>query len=476
MAEYRTVGIWLLLACSVGVFLLCFAFIDVRASNNSGKELQILLQNLSDSDTNSSSSQGSETEGTSPRGTTPHLHDEPVLESSTENTSNSADFGLNNGTLESHTRSAKVLPVGTPGITETTGRAAASNKSLSDCDFSQGRWVYDETYPLYRSKNCPFMDPGFRCVENGRPDTDFMKYRWQPHDCDLPRFDPKGMLERLRDQRLVFVGDSLGRNHWESMLCMLAEGVQNKSRIFEINGYPITKHMGSLVFRFQDYNCTVEYYREPFLVPQTRPPPDSPSNVKSVLKIDQVAWSVEKWWPGANILVFNTGNWWVPEKIEQWGIRFQVGNNLTTHGLEDAFQIAMKTWALWMEDSLDPATRLFFRSYAPKHFSGGSWNSGGHCNESVKPLTDLEMMETPWTNNHILDAINQNVKRKRGAVEFLDITTSTNYRSDGHPGAFSDLPPDRGQDCSHFCLPGVPDSWNEVLYATLLAKEKSTNS
>lgn len=56
------------------------------------------------------------------------------------------------------------------------------------CDLSQGRWVYDNvSYPLYRTKNCPFADPGFRCQENGRPDTDFMNYRWQPHGCNLPR-------------------------------------------------------------------------------------------------------------------------------------------------------------------------------------------------------------------------------------------------------------------------------------------------
>jgi hypothetical protein len=24
------------------------------------------------------------------------------------------------------------------------------------------------------------------------------------------------------------------------------------------------------------------------------------------------------------------------------------------------------------------------------------------------------------------------------------------------------------QDCSHWCLPGIPDSWNELLYSTLL--------
>jgi len=104
---------------------------------------------------------------------------------------------------------------------------------------------------------------------------------------------------------------------------------------------------------------------------------------------------------------------------------------------------------------------------------GKSSNSSGHCDEEVKPLSDLkgqEMLETPWTNKHIVDTINQIVKRKRGAVEFMDITTATNFRSDGHPGSFSDLPPDRGPDCSHFCLPGVPDTWNELLYATLLAR------
>lgn len=128
------------------------------------------------------------------------------------------------------------------------------------------------------------------------------------------RFDPRGMLERLRNQRLVFVGDSLGRNQWESMLCMLAEAVQNKSRIYEVHGKSISKHMGELIFRFQDYNCTVEFYRDPFLVPQVRPPPGLPSNVTSVLKIDHVSWSARKW-HGANIMVFNSGHWWSWEKI-----------------------------------------------------------------------------------------------------------------------------------------------------------------
>ncbi|XP_024364916.1 protein trichome birefringence-like 11 isoform X2 [Physcomitrium patens] len=292
-------------------------------------------------------------------------------------------------------------------------------------------------------------------------------------------FNPEDMLERLRDQRIVFVGDSLGRNQWESMLCMLAEGVQNKSRIYEVHGQSISKVVGELIFRFEDYNCTVEYYRDTFLVPQTRPPPDLPENVTSVLKIDHVSWSAGSW-PGANVMIFNTGHWWSWEKIGRPGGRFYMEQKLTTHSNEDAFKIGMKTWASWMERNLHPTTtQVFFRSFAPVHFRGGSWNKAGHCHEEVKPFTDEEvqqLQQVPWTNKLIVEAIDQNIKTKRSAVEYVDITTSTNYRSDGHPGLYGNdvkvngFPPKNRQDCSHFCLPGVPDTWNELLYAALLAR------
>jgi len=42
-------------------------------------------------------------------------------------------------------------------------------------------------YPLYSSADCPFLDVGFRCAENGRPDASYTKWRWQPSRCHLPR-------------------------------------------------------------------------------------------------------------------------------------------------------------------------------------------------------------------------------------------------------------------------------------------------
>jgi len=51
-------------------------------------------------------------------------------------------------------------------------------------------------------------------------------------------------------------------------------------------------------------------------------------------------------------------------------------------------------------------------------------------------------------------------------VYLLDITLLSQLRKDGHPSTYSG--DHSGMDCSHWCLAGVPDTWNEILYAALL--------
>lgn len=107
---------------------------------------------------------------------------------------------------------------------------------------------------------------------------------------------------------------------------------------------------------------------------------------------------------------------------------------------------------------------------------GGDWKTGGTCHleKLPEPGTSLVPPET-WTQLKLVtDVLSAHVNASK--VNVLNITYMTAQRKDGHQSLYY-LGPDRSpaplhrQDCSHWCLPGVPDSWNELLYAYFLKHE-----
>lgn len=66
-------------------------------------------------------------------------------------------------------------------------------------------------------------------------------------------------------------------------------------------------------------------------------------------------------------------------------------------------------------------------------------------------------------------------------VQYMPITLMSEYRTDAHPSIYRKFyanlseeekkNPRKYSDCLHWCLPGVPDVWNQILYDYIIKLE-----
>lgn len=105
--------------------------------------------------------------------------------------------------------------------------------------------------------------------------------------------------------------------------------------------------------------------------------------------------------------------------------------------------------------------------------SGGQWNSGGQCHRETEPIFNENQLEKYPRKMKALEYVLQGMKTP---VTYMNISKLTEFRKDAHPSIYrkeyksveEQIAAEEAQDCSHWCLPGVPDTWNELLYASLL--------
>lgn len=353
-----------------------------------------------------------------------------------------------------------------------------------ECDLFTGSWVYDESYVLYLPGECSFSSTDFNCIRNGRKDGKYPRWRWQPRDCDLPRFNASEFLEKLRGKRLVYVGDSINRNQWESMLCMLRRAVPEGGGSFRA-----TNGGKTVAYVIHAYNCSVELSWAPFLVRQHKIPApinatgNAAAKESETLQIDTMDELAEDW-KRADILVFNTGHWWTHPEPNKGINYFEEGGLVHPHMEEPvAFEKALRTWATWVDANIDPLhTQVFFRSYSPVHFNGRMWGKkeGGGCFNESEPIAELEEaegrrtsdMERVWAAGRVMEGV------KKVSVKFVNITWISLHRKDAHVSVYNNRDDNSKRiaankndyskaDCSHWCLPGLPDVWNHLLSALI---------
>ncbi|KAK6159177.1 hypothetical protein DH2020_006491 [Rehmannia glutinosa] len=345
-------------------------------------------------------------------------------------------------------------------------------QSNSNCNYSNGRWIYDHTVrsPPRYDHTCKEIFKGWNCIASNKSNAmDILKWRWKPYGCDLPPFDALRFLGNFRDTNIGFVGDSLNRNMFVSLFCAL------KRVSPEVKKWrPVGADRG---FTFLKYNLTIAYHRTNLLARYGRWSASSNSGIleslgyKEGYRIDVDM--PDGTWAEApsfhDILVFNTGHWWwAPSKFDPVNspmLFFEKGVPVTPPVPPDAGLDMVS----FVEMNARPSAMLFFRTQSPRHFEGGDWDQGGSC-PRVQPLVPQEVeelfslknngtnVETRLVNEHLHRAL------KGTTFQILDITHMSEFRADAHPSTAGGK---RHDDCMHWCLPGLTDTWNDLFIAHL---------
>ncbi|KAJ9185422.1 hypothetical protein P3X46_005060 [Hevea brasiliensis] len=353
----------------------------------------------------------------------------------------------------------------------------SSGDLLARCNLFSGKWVFDnKTYPLYKEQKCTFMSDQLACQKFGRKDFNYQNWRWQPYQCDLPRFNATALLEKLRNKRLMFVGDSLNRGQWVSMVCLVDSSIPPAKKSMYQNGSLAT-------FKAIEYNATIELYWAPLLVESNS---DDPVNHRVPDRIVRVQ-AIEKHarhWTDADILVFNSFLWWRRSQMKVlWGSFEGPDAIYKTVKMPRVYEMALKTWADWLEVHINRTkTQLFFVSMSPTHQKAAEWGGakGENCYGETEQVfkegyrgqaTCPEMMQ-------VVDRVLDDLKTRGLNVQMINITQLSEYRKEGHPSIYRKQwepltedqisNPKTYADCIHWCLPGVPDVWNELLYAHII--------
>ncbi|KAE8687072.1 Protein trichome birefringence-like 12 [Hibiscus syriacus] len=344
----------------------------------------------------------------------------------------------------------------------------------SACNFSNGNWVLDSTKPdPFYDDTCPFHRNAWNCLKNKRDNMGLINsWKWIPRDCKLERIDPWRFLGLTRNKNVGFVGDSLNENFLVSFLCIL--------RVADDGAKKWKKKGAWRGAYFPKFNVTVAYHRAVLLARykwiQKQSTDSNQDGVKGIYRVDVDIPADE--WIGItdfyDVLVFNTGHWWGYDKFpnETPLVFYRHGEPIRPPlGLSDGFQVVLENMVHYIQKEVPKNTLKFWRLQSPRHFYGGEWNQNGSCLFD-KPLEEnqLDLWFDPSNNGVNKEArrLNHLIKEAlRGTdIPLLDLTHLSEFRADAHPAIWlgkKDAVSIWGQDCMHWCVPGVPDAWVDIL-------------
>ncbi|KAM3192249.1 hypothetical protein ACQJBY_069469 [Aegilops geniculata] len=346
------------------------------------------------------------------------------------------------------------------------------------CDLFHGEWVHDSSGPAYTNATCRFIETPQNCMSNGRPDDGYLYWKWKPYGCEVPPFESKTFLEDMRGKHWALVGDSILRNHVQSLLCLLSK-VEDPTEVYHDKTYQSRR------WHFPSYNFTLSLVWAPFLVKaEIFEDENGFSSAEPRLTFDVLDANWISQWTTFDYVIISTGQWFFKkavylEKGAVIGCHFCQDKSLKEVSIDYSFRRALREAFRFITTSAHRPV-VFYRTWSPSHFEGGEWFSGGRCDRKA-PFKPRE------AGDRALDNLMWRVERAEFAkaaaadggegrrLRLLDTYEMSLQRPDAHAGPYRAYQPfakgaaaDKVQnDCLHWCLPGPIEAWNDIIMQML---------
>ncbi|CAI5989745.1 unnamed protein product [Closterium sp. NIES-64] len=259
------------------------------------------------------------------------------------------------------------------------------------------RWVdeKDASWPLYSAASCPFIFPGQNCRSNGRNNTRFERYAWRQGVersgegregwggveegeeaegkerswCDALQgvrhgsgvgsatpVTPNGMMTRV-----AYIGDSMMRNMFESMACMLHAHPR-------CGGNPevVRANVVERIIRWDTCNVTLANLRSNFLTEISfKDPTDEFKGATLHLSRPDKRWKQRI--KNYDVFVINSGHWWTRGKLAERHVSFSPPHK--SLNVLSAFRRAIRTTLHRFASRQMANKTVIITTSSPNHFS-----------------------------------------------------------------------------------------------------------
>ncbi|CAI7857877.1 unnamed protein product [Closterium sp. NIES-53] len=214
------------------------------------------------------------------------------------------------------------------------------------------------------------------------------------------------------------------------------------------------------------FNATLLRHPSSFLTNST-PEGDRSSASTWTVHLDQVNPDWSPLLQYSHYALFGTGTWYTMADPKK---RHYMINNTLQPEMDRivTMQLAINTVRKFTR-SLKYTGMPMFLTFTPMHYDVRLNESMQHANCSViqRPLTIEQVANMDWAVDAVKTRKAQlKVFRRDPEFKIIDITNLSLYRADAHLQSYFDI--EGGIDCLHWCIPGVPDTWADIIYSYMM--------